>query len=102
LLISAVDRGPSIAVPALCLASAALFRPAIIDHLADLVASGPPSAIEIVSLTRTGEVARLRAEHPGLGWPALHATSTASVARIPLVTTDPGRYANTVVETLHL
>ena len=39
LLISAVDRGPSIAVPAMCLAHAALFRPAIIDHLADLVAA---------------------------------------------------------------
>ena len=43
LLTAATDRGPTIAVPALCLATAAIRRPAIADHLADLVTGGPPS-----------------------------------------------------------
>jgi hypothetical protein len=102
LLIAAVNHGPFVAVPALCLATAAIRRPAIAGHLAELVTGGPPGAIEIVGLVRTAEVAQLRAEHPSISWPALHATSTAAAGRVPVVTTDPDRYANTVVEAILL
>lgn len=102
LLIAAIDCGPTVAVPALCLATAALRRPAIIEHVAELVAGGPPGAVQIVGLARSTEVARLRAEHPGISWPALHASSTATAAQVPVVTTDPGRYADTVVEAIQL
>jgi hypothetical protein len=102
LLIAAVNRGPFIAVPALCLTTAAVRRPAIAGHLAELVTGGPPGTIEIVGLVRTAEVAQLRTEHPRIGWPALHATSTAAAGRVPVVTTDPNRYASTVVEAISL
>ena len=102
LLTAAIDRGPTIAVPALCLATAAVRRPAIADHLAELVTGGPPGAIKIIGLARTAEVTQLRTEHPGISWPALHATSTATAGRVPVVTTDPGRYASTVVEAIRL
>lgn len=102
LLIAAIDRGPTIAVPALCLATAAVRRPAMAAHLAELVTGGPPGAIEIIGLARTTDVAQLRTEHPGISWPALHAASTAIAGRIPVVTTDPARYGRASVEAIHL
>ncbi|MCW3843707.1 hypothetical protein ONA70_26750 [Micromonospora yasonensis] len=102
LLIAAIERGPTVCVPALCLAAAAVRRPAMAGHLAELVVGGPVGAVEIVGLARTAEVAQLRAEHPGLEWPALHAISTATAGRVPIVTTAPGRYAGTIVEAIRL
>jgi hypothetical protein len=102
LLGSSATATSTIAVPALCLAAAAVRRPALADHLAELVTDGPAGAIEIIGLTRTAEVAQLRAEHPGISWPVLHAASTATAGRVPIVTTDPGRYAGTAVEALRL
>ncbi|MFC7548961.1 hypothetical protein [Plantactinospora sp. GCM10030261] len=102
LLIAAIDSGPSIGVPALCLAVAAVRRPALPGHLAELVTGGPPGAIEIIGLRRTPDVVLLRAEHPGIEWPVLHAASTASQSQVPIVTTAPGRYTETVVEAIRL
>ncbi|WP_239313389.1 MULTISPECIES: hypothetical protein [unclassified Frankia] len=102
LLAAAIDRRPAIAIPALCLASAAVRRPAIAGHLAELVTGGPIGAIEIVGLSRTALVAQLRTEHPRLSWPALHAASTAATIRVPIVTIDPARYADTAVEAIPL
>jgi hypothetical protein len=102
LLIAAIDHGPGVAVPALCLTAAVVRRPAIAGHLAELVTGGPPGAPEIVGLTRTAEFAQMRAEHPAIGWPTLHAAITAAATRIPVVTTDPERYASALVEAVSL
>jgi hypothetical protein len=102
LLVAAIQGGPAIAVPALCLCEAVVHRPEVADHLAELVASGPVGAVEIVGLARTAEVAQLRAEHPGLSWPALHAAAVATSARVPVVTTAPARYAGTVIDSVQL
>lgn len=102
LLIAAIERGPTICVPALCLAAAAVRRPTMAGHLAELVVGGPVGAIDVVGLARTAEIAQLRAEHPGLEWPVLHAINTASAGRLPIVTTDPGRYTGTSVEAIRL
>jgi hypothetical protein len=42
LLASAIDGGPAVAVPALCLAVTAGLRPAVTGHLADLIATASP------------------------------------------------------------
>jgi hypothetical protein len=101
-LVAAIHGGPAIAVPALCLCAAVVHRAEVADHLAELVAGSPVGAVEIVGLTRTAEVAQLRAEHPGLSWPALHAAAVAASARIPVVTTEPARYTSTVIEAIRL
>jgi hypothetical protein len=77
-------------------------RAEVADRLAELVAGSPVGAVDIVGLTRTAEVAQLRAEHPGLSWPALHAAAVATDARIPVVTTEPARYTSTVIEAIRL
>jgi hypothetical protein len=102
LLVAAIGHGPTIAVPALCLAAAAVRRPAVAAHLADLVTGGPAGAIEIIGLARTADVAQMRGEHPTISWPALHAASTATATRVPIVTTDVDRYAGTFVEAIRL
>jgi len=47
LLISAINGGPTVAVPALCLAAAAGVRPAVIGHVADLIAATGPGVITV-------------------------------------------------------
>jgi hypothetical protein len=56
----AIDGGPALDIPAFCLTTAAVARPALADHLAELIAAAPPGAIGICRLTRTAHLDALR------------------------------------------
>jgi hypothetical protein len=102
LLHGAIAGGPALDIPACCLAAAALIRPALADHLADILAAAPPGAINITGLTRTSHLDTLRASHPQIGWPIAHAAAHAQTTGRPLLTTDPHRYADISVGVLTL
>lgn len=102
LLHSAIDGGPMLDLPALCLATAAVVRPAIADHIADIVVVAPPGAVTISGLTRTAQLDVLLSWSPTLGWPAAHAASRALATGLPVLTVDPDRYAKTGVDVLTL
>jgi len=100
LLHDAIDGGPTLEIPALCLSTAALARPAIADHVADLVAAAPTDAIAVAGLVRTDHLDALLALCPGLGWPATHAAVRALIAGSPVLTAAPDRYTGTGVDIL--
>ncbi|MBT8224431.1 MAG: hypothetical protein HKP61_16380 [Dactylosporangium sp.] len=102
LLHGAIDGGPALDAPALCLTTAAEVRPAIVGHVADLVAAAPPGAIDICGLSRTGFLDALRAFHPGLSWPAIHAAVHALATGLPVLTTEPERYVRLGINSLRL
>lgn len=59
-------------------------------------------AIDICGLARTGHLDALRAFHPGLSWPATHTAAHALTTGLPVLTTEPERYANLGVNSLRL
>jgi hypothetical protein len=65
LLISAMDGGPPLTLPAVCLAVTAEERPGVANHVAALVADAPDGAIEVSGLARTRQLDALREEFPG-------------------------------------
>jgi hypothetical protein len=102
LLSGAVDGGPSLDVPALCLAAVAALRPALTDHLAEIIAVAPPDAITVSGLSRSTVTDRVRVTHPQLSWSATHATVRALATRLPILTVDPDRYRTIAVTVLSL
>jgi hypothetical protein len=92
LLSSAAFGGPVLHVPALCVAAAAAQRPAIGDHLADLLADARHDAIGISGLLRSEQMDLLRRAFPRMPWPATHAALTAQTTDLPLVTVDGSAY----------
>jgi hypothetical protein len=85
--------GPTLDIPAYCLAVAAVVRTAIADHLADMIAAAPPGAIDVRGLSRTSHLDALRAFHPDVTWPTAHATVHALATGLPVLTVLPDRYA---------
>lgn len=53
LLHGAIDGGPALDIPALCLTAATLTRTPIAEHLAEIIAAAPAGAITVSGLTRT-------------------------------------------------
>ncbi len=102
LLRGAIDGGPTLDVPALCLAEATAARPALAGHLADIIAAAPVGAIDICGLTRTGPLDTLRAQNPRLIWPATHAAVLALTTGLPILTVDSDRYSGVAVDVLSL
>ena len=92
LVSGAIDGGPAINLPALCLAAVTALRPAVIGHLAELIAHAPAGVISIGSFTRTDRLGALRALETRLPWPALHAADHAVATSAFLITTDTRRY----------
>lgn len=83
-------------IPALCLTEAAVVRPAVAAHAAELVASTPPGVVEVCGFARTDHLDALHALYPGLDWPATQAADHARDADLILVSTDPDRYRDMV------
>jgi hypothetical protein len=102
LLRGAIDGGPRLDVPALCLAAATAVRPALAGHLADILAVAPPNAINVSALARSRTLDTLRAAHPSLCWPGTHAATHALDTRRPVLTVDSRRYRDVSVDVLSL
>lgn len=102
LLTSAIDGGPAVAVPALCLAVTAGQRPAVAGHLADLIASTTPGVITVPGLERTPALDAVHEAYPHLDWPAAHAATIAMATASPLITTTPPTYTGIPVDVLDL
>ncbi|MBE1485672.1 hypothetical protein [Plantactinospora soyae] len=102
LLRAAIDGGPTLDVPALCLTEAATSRQALAGHLAELIAAAPPGAIDLCGLTRTDHLDTLRINHPELSWPAVHAANHALSTGLPILTPDATRYTGVPVNVLSL
>jgi hypothetical protein len=98
----AIDGGLALDVPAFCLTTASVARPALADHLADLSPPRRLGAINICGLTRTGHLDALRALCPQLGWPATHAAARALATGLPVFTVGPDRYRRVGVDVLTL
>jgi hypothetical protein len=102
LLHAAIEGGPTLDIPALCLSAATADRSALSGHLAEIVAAAPPGAVDICGLTRTGHLEALRAFHPRLGWPTTHAAAHSLATGLPILTVAPERYAGVGVDVLTL
>jgi hypothetical protein len=102
LLSAAIDGGPQVAIPAVCLAATAATRPAVTGHLADLVASIGRGVITVPGFERTPTLDAVREVRPDLDWPAAHAvTVTIAMAR-PVITAAPSVYAGVAMDVLDL
>jgi hypothetical protein len=91
LLHAAIEGGPTLDIPALCLNMATTTRPALSGHLADIIAAAPAGAIDICGLTRTDHLDTLRGPpsarvgaHPR-GSPRAHHRATDPHRRQPPV-----------------
>lgn len=102
LLHAAVDGGPPLVVPALCLAETGGQRPAVAGHLVALVTDAPAGALQIVGVARTPQWDAVRQTFPGLGWLALHAAVHAITTGMPIMTTDPDAYRGVPLDVLVL
>lgn len=102
LLRGAIDGGPTLNVPALCLTEAAELRPAVTRHLAEIIAAAPSGAITVCGLTRSGHLDELRASKLELDWPATHAAIHALASGLPILTVDLHRYGGVPVDALSL
>lgn len=102
LLHAAVDGGPPLAVPALCLAETAGLRPAVAAHLAALITDAPAGALQIIGAVRTPQWDAVRQTFPELSWPALHAAVQAIATGTPIMTTDLTAYNAVPVDVLLL
>jgi hypothetical protein len=101
LLHAAVEGGPRLIVPALCLAAAASERAGLAEHLAALLAQAPPGAIEVRGLLRDARLDAAQVLLPERPWPVLHAVHCCLTGS-PVVTADPGAYLGSGVDTLSL
>lgn len=102
LLHSAIEGGPSLSVPALCLAATVCVRPAVAEHVAVLIADAPSGTIEGLGLVRTPQLDAVRETFPDLDWPAVHAVVHAVTGGAPLLTADASQYAGVPVDLLVL
>jgi len=102
LLRDAIDGGPGLAIPALCLAGAAVVRSAIADHIAAIVAVAPPHAVDVIGFARTERLEQFRSDHPYAAWPVVAAAVHAMAAGWPVLTTHLGRYARMSLDALQL
>ncbi|MGH3735314.1 MAG: hypothetical protein ACRDT6_06775 [Micromonosporaceae bacterium] len=102
LLHDAVDGGPGVSVPALCLAHIAVTRPAVADHLAEIIVAAPQDSVKVCGLSRGERLERLRDDVPALDWRATHAAVEAIITEWPVLTTDPRRYAGVPIDVLSL
>jgi len=102
LLVPAVEGGPTVAGPALCLAATATVRPAAAGHLADLIASTDTGVVTVPGLERTPTLDAVRQVYPALDWPAAHAVTVAIATAMPLITTEPSGYTGVPVDILDL
>ncbi|HET8684125.1 MAG TPA: hypothetical protein VFM54_19965 [Micromonosporaceae bacterium] len=102
LLRGAIEGGPALDIPALCLSAAAAVRPTIADHVAEIVVAVPAGTIVVSGLTRTSHLDALMALVPGLGWPATHAAARALTTGLPILTVDADRYVGVRLEVLTL
>jgi hypothetical protein len=84
--------GPSLILPALCLAAVTGIRPAVADHIAALVASAPAGTLPIAGLIRSTQLDAVRDTFPALSWAGIHAVSCALDADVPLITNRPKDY----------
>jgi hypothetical protein len=98
----ALDGGPSLDIPALCLTAVGVQRPAIAAHLAELISEGRPGAIGIAGLSGSRQLDSLLASHRHLGWPVLHATIHALITGLPILTLDRNRYQGVPVNVMVL
>ncbi len=98
----AIDGGPRLEVPAMCLVAAAEANPAVTDHLADVLALCAAGTVTVGGLDRTPSLDTLRIEGPWVGWPAAHAASAAMAGGLPILTTDRERYRGFPVDVLVL
>lgn len=99
---SAIDGGPTVAVPALCLAVTAGLRPAVTGHLADLIASTAPYVITVPGLQRSATLDAVHDTYPHLDWPAAHAVTIAMATTSSLVATAPPTDTGIPVDVLDL
>jgi hypothetical protein len=88
--------------PALCLAVTAGVRPAVIGHVADLIAATRLGVITVPGLERTPILDAVRGTYPHLEWPAVHAVTVAIATTSPLVTATPSTYTGVPVDVLDL
>jgi hypothetical protein len=77
-------------------------RPLLAAHIGELLAAGPPGAIEVSKLTRTTDLDELRQTFPGLDWPAVHAVIQALATEAQILTTSASTYAGVDVEVFEL
>ena len=89
-------------LPALCLTAAAITRPGVADHVAEIVATAPADAITVSELSRTGHLDGLATLRPRLGWPATHAATRTLAAGVPILTVEPARYVGIGLDVLAL
>jgi hypothetical protein len=102
LLVGAIGGGPALAVPALCLAATAGIRPAVAEHLADLIVSAAPGVITVPGLEHTPPLDAVRQTYPHLDWPATHAITTALAVGATLITTHPAFYTGVPLHVVDL
>jgi hypothetical protein len=102
LLRDAIERGPSLDVPALCLAAAAALRPAVADHFADIIAGAPKDAINVSAFTRSSVLDALCCSTLQRGWPVIHAAVRALSNQQPILTLDSERYRGLAVDVMSL
>jgi hypothetical protein len=93
--------GRFVYAPAMCLAAAVARRPALADHVGALL------AIEILDLGFTQASVCGAAIADGAGWQFAHAVAAAAPTGerprgLPVVSTDPGRYAGHPVRVIPL
>jgi hypothetical protein len=102
LIDDAVNGGPLLDVPALCLTEATTARRSIGEHVADLVASAPPGAVAVREFVRDAGLDSVRTTDGSLDWASIHAALHAIATRQPVVTLHPERYKAFAIETMAL
>jgi hypothetical protein len=102
LLHSAIDGGPPLIIPAVCLAATAGVRPVIATHMTVLLADAPSGAIEFSALIRTPVLDALRITFPAIDCPTTHAALQAMDSNAPILTTTPLVYVGIPVDVLSL
>ncbi len=102
MLVGALEGGPALAVPALCLAVSSGVRPAIVAHFAEIVAGSPEGAITITAFERTAALDAVRRSFPKPSWACAHAVVTALALETPLLTSTVGEYAGVPIDILEL
>jgi hypothetical protein len=100
LLRGAIDGGPRLDVPALCLTAATAMRPALADHLADIVAAAPPDAIKVSALARSAVLDTLRMTHPHLAGPV--PTPPCTLSSVACRSSPSDRYRGVAIDVLSL
>lgn len=102
LLRDVIDGGPSLMIPALCLAHAAAARSSIADHIATIIAAARPHTVDVPGVMRTERLERIRSDHPHAAWPVVDAAVHAVAEERPVLTLHSSRYARMPLDALQL